>query len=70
MIARGCNIGKLRIYLVRKPQFELISFVEVLRRLYIVIRGLFGLFGVLLFLPKEKSLYNTTFTENIAGGVV
>ncbi len=70
MIARGYNIGKLRIYLVRKPRFELISIKEALKEHYNLIRARFNLIAILLSLPKEKSLYNTAFTDNIIGGVV
>ena len=70
MIARGYNKGKLRIYLVKKPQFELISIKKALKENYNLIKALFNLIHISPFLPKEKSLYNIASTDHITGGVV
>jgi len=71
VIIGGLNKEKLEFYLVKKPQFELISMKRVLKRVKKLIGDVFGFIDFLLPLTKEKSLYNMAFTENIEiGGVV
>ena len=70
MIVGGYNKGKLEFYIVKKPQFNLISTKKALKEHYKQIKALFNLIHISLSRSKEKSLYNTTFTDNIAGGVV
>ena len=70
MIARGSEKERFKFYLVKKPRFELISFMRLLKTIFRLFKFIFGLICILLSCPKEKALYNMAFTEGITGGVV
>lgn len=70
MIIGGQNKRKIEFYLVKKPQFNLISKKEVLKKIKKLIKALKGYINFLPLITKEKSLYNTAFIKTLKTGGV
>ena len=63
MIVRGSEKEISNLFIVRKPQINLISKKEALESLKKLIKAIKSLIHFSLPLTKEKSLYNITFTK-------